>query len=171
MCVCSICVMCICIFSSIICFFPSLQVFLRSLMEQQFASLHPFSSYQRRHTALSVLQLLSNVFPTSPLAQCDDQLCDSFTHSLRTSGHSADLSAPHLDKNPSADVTLSPIFDFPSEVSSNQARWLVYCLRDSYDANRALVIDLLSHLSLKTIGLQVNYSGEEQCNTHGINCC
>ena len=80
--------------------------------------------------------------------QCDHQLCDTFTHSLRTS-------APLLEKTTPTDSTISPIFEFPSEVSVGQARWLVYCLRDSYDANRALVIDLLSHLSLETIGLHV----------------
>ena len=124
-------------------------------MTQQFACLHPFSSYQRRHTALSVLQLLSNVFPMSSSDQCDHQLCHTFTQSLRTSGHSTEHSALLLDKTTPTDSTICPIFEFPSEVSLGQARWLVYCLRDSYDANRALVIDLLSHLSLETIGLHV----------------
>ena len=125
-------------------------------MIQQFACLHPFSSYQRRHTALSVLQLLSNVFPMSSSDQCDHhQCCDTFTHSLRTSGKSTEHSASLLDSTTPTDSIISPIFEFPSEVSVGQARWLVYCLRDSYDANRELVIDLLSHLSLETIGLHV----------------
>lgn len=132
-------------------------------MTQQFACLHPFSSYQRRHTALSVLQLLSNVFPMSSSDQCDHQLCDTFTHSLSTSGYSTDYSAPPLHKTTPTDSTISTIFEFPSEVSVGQAKWLVYCLRDSYDANRALVIDLLSQLSLETIGLHVRKLQWKNC--------
>ena len=116
-------------------------------MTQQFGSLHPFSSYQRRHMALSVLHLLSTIFPfSSSHAQCDNHMSDPVDHS-----------SPFLHKATSTDYTIRPVFEFPSAVSVNQARRLVYCIKDSYDANRVLVFDLLCHLPHKTVGLQVSY--------------
>ena len=74
--------------------------------------------------ALSVLQLVSTIFPSSP---------------------------------PKSSTTsfIGVIYQFPSEISINQVRRLVYCLRDSYDANRALVIDLLYNLPQESVGLVV----------------
>ena len=69
---------------------------------------------------------------------------------------SIDRPAPFLDKSTPMDSTIRPIFEFPSAVSVQQARRLVYCLRDSYDANRALVIQLLRHLSWEAVGLLVS---------------
>ena len=84
--------------------------------------------------ALSVLQLVSSIFHlcTQPP---DQNLC--------VEGHARN------------DLVISPVFEFPMAVSKDQARRLVYSLRDSYDANRALVVELLSSFPLESHGLQV----------------
>jgi hypothetical protein len=110
----------------------SYQEFLQKLKDQQFISLHPFSSYQRRHMALSLLQLLSTFFPSS------SPTLDS-------------LPSPPVGGTGSVKQGISPVFEFPGAVSVDQARRLVYCLRDSYDANRALVLELLCHLPQDTL--------------------
>ena len=75
--------------------------------------------------ALSVLQLLSTIFPSSP------------------------------PQSSATGASISVIYEFPSEISINQVRRLVYCLRDSYDANRTLVIDLLCNLPQERVRLMV----------------
>ena len=116
------------------------QEFLGKLMSQQFSCLHPFSSYQRRHMALSVLHLLSTIFPST-----------TDTHNPITH-HANTLTA---DESNDRGAVISPVFEFPSAVSGHQARRLVYALRDSYDANRTLVLELLCCLHKETLGLEV----------------
>ena len=116
--------------------FLFIQAFLKNLISQQFRDLHPFSSYQRRHMALSILQLLSTIFPNS--AASESHIPSS------------------VEGCSSNDTDISPVFEFPRAVSVEQARRLVYSLRDSYDANRALVLELLCCMSQDSLGLQVN---------------
>ena len=113
------------------------QEFLGKLMSQQFSCLHPFSSYQRRHMALSVLHLLSTIFPDTH---------NSITHHANTQT---------ADESNDRGAVISSVFEFPSAVSGHQARRLVYALRDSYDANRMLVLELLCCLHKETLGLEV----------------
>ena len=121
-------------------------------MSHQFGSLHPFSSYQTRHTGLSVLQLLSSIFSSSSTHTQSNNSSSSTSILSVTPRQSADHSC---DKVATSDSIISPVFDFASAVSLDQTKRLVYCLRDSYDANRTLVIDLLGHLPQKTASLLV----------------
>ena len=87
--------------------------------------------------ALSILQMLSTIFPNSAASES------------------------HIPSNvegcSSKDTDISPVFEFPRAVSVEQARRLVYSLKDSYDANRALVLELLCCMSPHSLGLQVNW--------------
>ena len=128
-------------------------------MCQQFACLHPYSSYQRRHTALSILQLLSSIFP------CPPSQTPSQGQNLSPADH---LKVPStiVDKSTSKDYVISPVFEFPSAVSVEQARRLVHSLRDSYDANRELVLELLSCLHQHTLGLEVHIVNTVDISLH-----
>ncbi|CAI8056140.1 Thyroid adenoma-associated protein homolog [Geodia barretti] len=139
----------------------SYQSFLRSLVSQQFNALHPFSSYQRRHMALSVLHLLSSVFPLS-------------SNDTPPVGHKSSVDEGCLTK----ETFIGPVFEFPKAVSVNQARRLVYSLRDSYDANRALVLELLACFPLDSHGLKdqpyLNYLNASfyacMCSPKAVDC-
>ena len=53
------------------CFY--IQDFLQSLLDQQFAVIHPGSSFQRRNFALSLLQLVACLFEQRPTGQVDSE--------------------------------------------------------------------------------------------------
>ena len=120
---------------------PILQAFLQSLVSQQLSCLHPFSSYQRRHMALSLLQLLSAIFPSSPTPSTSEN-------------HDSSSPSP-AGGSSGKEMVIGPMFEFPRAVSVDQAQRLVLSLRDSYDANRALVLQLLCCLPQETLGLEV----------------
>ena len=90
--------------------------------------------------ALSVLHLLSSVFPLS-------------SNDTPPVGHKSSVDEGCLTK----ETVIGPVFEFPKAVSVNQARRLVYSLRDSYDANRALVLELLACFPLDSHGLKVRF--------------
>lgn len=110
----------------------TLQAFLQELLDQQFSVLHPLSSFQRRSFSLSILQLMAACF-RSPLA---------LTH-----GSSAQ-DGPGIPA----------VFVFSSVVSELQGACLVKGLRDPYDTNRALCLELLLELPVHKLGLTVSES-------------
>lgn len=107
-------------------------------MTQQFAVLHPLSSFQRRSFSLSLLQLMASIFdePNSSAA------------SNSTSSTSDDSTAS----------TIPSVFNFASAVSPSQAKCLLDGLQDAFDANRSVCLELLLKLPAEMIGFTV--SGE-----------
>ena len=55
-----------------------LQEFIDKLFTQQFQALHPWSSYQRRNFALSILQLLATIFPPSSISLTNSPISPLF---------------------------------------------------------------------------------------------
>lgn len=101
------------------------------MLDQQFGFLHSLFSFQRRNFSLSVLQLMAACF-RSPVA---------LTH-----GSGAEDSPG-----------IPAVFVFSSAVSEQQGACLMEGLRDPYDANRALCLNLLSELPVHKLGLTVSH--------------
>ena len=116
-------------------------------MTQQFAVLHPFSSFQRRSFSLSLLQLMASIFdePNSSAA------------SNPTSSTSSDDSTTS---------TIPSVFNFSSAVSPSQAKCLLDGLQDAFDANRLVCLELLLKLPAEMIGFTV--SGENFSKIGGV---
>jgi hypothetical protein len=112
--------------------------------------------------ALSVLQLLSSIFPLSS----NDAPAVGYNCSVDDEGCAT------------KETIIGPVFEFPKAVSVDQARRLVYSLRDSYDANRALVLELLTCFPLDSHGLQdhafLNYLNASfytcMCSPKAVDC-
>ena len=58
--------------------------------------------------------------------------------------------------SPVQDTSISPILVFPVVVSIEQAHTLVEGLKDPFDANRAICLELLCRLDTAKIGLSVS---------------
>jgi len=52
-------------------------------------------------------------------------------------------------------TAIPPIFNFCTGLSNSQAMSLLHALRDSYDANRVLYLDLLQVIPAEKLGLMV----------------
>ena len=108
------------------------QTFLQELLNQQFKVLHPLSSFQRRSFSLSLLQLMAAIFDEP---------------------NSSSASNPSSSEPTSSEIP--SIFDFPSAISSRQARCLLEGLLDPFDANRSVCLELLLKLDANLIKLTV----------------
>lgn len=62
--------------------------------------------------------------------------------------------------SPVQDATIPPIFDFTMAVSGEHARTLVECLRDPFDANRVMCLELLYKLDTAKMGLNVSHQSK-----------
>ena len=72
------------------------------------------------------------------------------------------LMAIIIESHPT-DTTISPIFNFCTALSDSQAMSLLHGLRDSYDANRILYLDLLQEIPAKRLGLMVKLVSVQVC--------
>lgn len=115
----------------------SVQEFLQALLDQQFKELHPLSSFQRRNFSLSLLQLLMTIFDQSE---------------SQTSGGQE----PHKGKADVSTPVIPPVFECGATVTKEQAMSLVDGLRDPFDANRQLCLELLLKLQCTKVGLDVS---------------
>lgn len=61
------------------------------------------------------------------------------------------------------DTTTPPIFNFCTALSDSQAMSLLHGLRDSYDANRILYLDLLREIPAEKLGLMVKLVSVQVC--------
>lgn len=113
-------------------------------MSQQFATLHPLSSFQRRSFSLSLLQLMASIFEEP----------NSSSASNPTNSISEDSTAS----------VIPSVFDFPSAISTSQAKCLLDGLQDAFDANRSVCLELLLKLPAEIIDFTV--SREKKIMTH-----
>ena len=102
---------------------------MQDLIDQQFAVLHPLSSFQRRNFSLSILRICASAFPSSPVTS------------------TSEVAVP--------DTIISPVFVFSEAVSDSQASSLFEGLRDPYNANRIISLDLVLGLPTNKLGLNV----------------
>ena len=105
-------------------------------MTQQFAVLHPLSSFQRRSFSLSLLQLMASIFDEP-----------------NSSAASNPISSISEDSSSSA---IPSVFNFPSAISPSQAKCLLDGLQDAFDANRSVCLELLLKLPAEMIGFTVS---------------
>ncbi len=127
----------------------TIQKFLQDLLTQQFDVLHPLFSFQRRNLSLSILQLMAACFP--PPTECS------------------------LDNNAARDVAgcdaaPPPVFVFSSAVSEPQGACLLGGLRDPYETNRVMCLDLLLELPTDKFGLTVS-SWKPSCYPQSTKQC